>query len=167
MFNPNIDTITELLLPVALRRPQTKAWLKALLKPLKQLLNTFQNYRLAAYQTLTHTGQVMYLEHLLNMIYFPTHTQNNRINITDSTDPRPDDYLHNTSEGQQSFYFYNKLEGETPEYLFNKTEFLFNNDFIVNVPNFISIVEAQVKHTIDRYRQAGKRYSINYFEINP
>lgn len=165
MFNPDINKILELLLPVALRQPRMKAWLKAIAKPLKELLNVFQNYRLIAWEALTHTGQVMYLEHLLNNRFIgPDATH---IHITDSDDPRQDDYLYNLNEGQQPIYLYNKLEDDTLTYLNNKIEFVLFTDFVVNIPDSHVVSEPQIRQTVDRYRPAGKRFSIEYYQVNP
>ena len=163
MFNIDFDKIIELLLPIALRRPRLKAYLKAVSKPLKQLYNTFTAYRLHVLQSITHTGQVMYIEHLLNDLYDPL---SRNIYLDDSTDARLDDYLFNAAEGQDVMYLFNDSEEEEAEYVYNSSEYDAINDFIVKVPSHLYAHILSIKATIDNYRQAGKRYSIEYFDIN-
>jgi len=164
VFNIDIDKIIELLLPIALRRPRLKAYLKALSKPLKQLYNTFTAYRLQVLQSITHTGQVMYIEHLLNDLYDP---QSRNISLEDSTDARLDDYLFNAAEGQDVMYVRNDSEEEEAVYIYNSSEYDAINDFIVKVPLELSNRILSVANTVDKYRQAGKRYVILVININP
>ena len=104
MFNTDFDRILYLLLPVWMRGAKMLAILKAMVKPVKTILTNLQNYRIGVFETLTHTGQVMYLEHLLNQKFYPQATVNVRIYIEDSDDLRNDDILYNTGEGITPIY---------------------------------------------------------------
>ena len=164
MFNINYDTIIKLLLPVGLRKEAMVAYLNAMLRPLKNLYNTFSSYRLNVLIKITHTGQVMYLEHLLNQEF---NTLSNTIYISDSDNDRIDDYLYNAGDGQTPMYLYNAFETETPEYIYNGVEYNAIDDFIINIPDSIDPLPTttEVRRLVERYRQAGKQYSINYYTI--
>lgn len=164
MFSIYYNKVIELLLPIALRKPAIKAYLNAVLKPFKSIYNTFIAYRLEVLTDITHTGQVIYLEHLLNLKYDAI-SQN--IHIIDSDDPRLDSYFYNDSEGQEVTWLRNDSEGQPPSWLFNKVEFDGNNDFIVKIPSYLATRQNQISETINKYRQAGKRYTIETYEINP
>jgi hypothetical protein len=161
VFNINWDKTIKLLLPVHLRRQRTLAFLKALSRPLKNLYNGFINYRRQTLRTVSHTGQVMYLEQLLNDLYSPSHRG---IEIVDSDDDRFPAMLYNAAEGQLPVYVYNKLEEEEePYYLRNIAEYYNLIDFIVRVPNGLSVSPAIIRNWVNRYRQAGKRFILQYY----
>ena len=159
MFNINFDILLKLLLPVSLRQPITEAWLKALLKPLKQLYNTFSTYRTKQLLALSYTGQTMYLKKLLNDNF----DNARRFHIHDATDTRlylcndPDltkrlTYEHDDAD---EVFFYN------PEHDANYV------DFNIHGPNDILLMpsHADVENYINRYKLAGKSYDITFLPI--
>jgi hypothetical protein len=162
VFNVDFHKLLQLLLPVALRQPRLIAYLKVLAKPLITLFNSFTTHRLYVLDAITHTGQVIYLEHLLNKLYDPF----NHIKIIDSTDPRPDVFIFNEAEGQQAIFLFNKIEN-APILIYNRHEFDNNNDFIVKVPNGLFSLVEQITATVHRYRQAGKRFIIQTYNVIP
>ena len=164
MFNVNFHKIQQLLLPVALRQPRLIAYLKVLAKPLITLFNSFTTYRLYVLDAITHTGQVIYLEHLLNKLYDPI---GKHIKIIDSTDPRPDKFVFNDAEGQAPIFIYNTIENKAPVFFYNQHEFDNNNDFIVRVPTYLFSAMQQIPATVHKYRQAGKRFTIQTYDVIP
>lgn len=164
MFNINYDNIIELLLPVRLRQRRTRDYLKAVLKPLKSLFNSFSAYRLYVIDRITHTGQIMYLEHYLNNLYSP---QGQGIFIEDAITTNMVKYLYNENEGEEPLWLYNENEGETPVWLYNDAEIDDHTDFIVHVPNHLSVTSQEIKNVIEIYRPAGKRYQVLFYEQNP
>jgi len=164
VFNINYDIIVQLLLPVWLRQPKQIAFLKAVLKPLKQLYNTFVAYRLKTLSDISHTGQVMYIEHLLNGDAMSV----DDIYLSDNIGSRLDDYIYNQAEGQVPVYVYNSGDPELVLWFVrNDQEYYFIDDFIVNIPNGVVVSEANIKNIVNKYKQAGKRYSINYLPPDP
>lgn len=161
MFNINYDRLIQLLLPVHLRAERMLLFLKAMLRPLKTLYNGFLSYRQSTLRTLSHTGQVNSLEQLLNDLYSPTARG---IEITDSTDNRWPPAIYNHNEGQPALYLYNKSETAPPNYLFNTIEYNLMTDFIVRIPMTTTATSDQIRSTVNRYRQAGKRYSLQYYD---
>lgn len=164
MFNINYDRLLQLLLPVHLRGQRMILFLKAMIRPLKTLYNGFLSYRLATLRTLSHTGQVMYLEQLLNDLYSPNARG---IEIIDSTDNRWAPVIYNQGEGQTPVYLYNTEETQPPIYLFNTNEYNLMTDFVVRVPVGISATSAEIHNIVNRYRQAGKRYILVYYDQTP
>jgi len=164
VFNINYDRLIQLLLPVHLRGQRMILFLKAMIRPLLTLYYDFIAYRTTTLRTISHTGQVMYLEQLLNDLYSPNARG---IEIIDSTDSHWAPVIFNYAEGQIPVYLYNNNESETPVTLYNQTEYNYINDFIVRVPNGIVASGEDMRAIIDHYRQAGKRYILQYYDLNP
>ena len=164
MFNVDFNNIVELLLPPFLRKTKIIAWLKALVKPLIDLYTTFMAYRQSVIYLLSFTGQVIYLEKLLNDTY--NNGTSGIIIVDGNTLDFP--YLFNKSEGVVDIYLYNLSENEDPFYLYNKSEFGTQIDFIVKVPALL-YSQLQLNNNqglnnmtalITKYKLAGKRFII-------
>lgn len=134
-----------------------------MLKPLKTLYTTFKNYRDEVLIKINHTGQVIYLEKILNDEFHPI---GRGIFITDSDDDRLDDYLYNYDEGQTAIYLYNEDEPDPVE-IKNQAEYDGLIDFKVMIPHILNVTLTEVKALVERYRQAGKRYNIQTYQYNP
>lgn len=162
MFSINFDIIIELLLPVWLRQPKHLAFLKAVLKPLKQLYNTFVAYRTNTLRSISHTGQVIYIERLLNgdaTVQYP-------IYLSDSDDDRLNDYIYNQSEGQLPIYLYQ--DGALlPVEVNNEVEYENIDDFVVKVRGVPPMSDTEIRNIVEKYKPAGKRYSIQNIQIPP
>jgi hypothetical protein len=65
-FSINYDSLVTQLLPVRLRQPIMTAWIRALINPVKWLYCMFTTNRNHNLYVLAHSGQVCYLEAVLN-----------------------------------------------------------------------------------------------------
>jgi hypothetical protein len=159
-------------------------WLNALLKPLSELYQTFIAFKNETLYELSITGQVISLEQLLNDKFNGglnawnwnstdgTYVPNtpNAIYIIDFPNALPVTYVWNNAEARPPLYLYNASEAHTPPlYLYNMGEFDDEADFLINVPTALADVTtdllfvAKMKAWVNKYRQAGTRYSIvNY-----
>jgi hypothetical protein len=163
VFSINYDIIIELLLPVWLRQPKHLAFLKAVLKPLKQIYNAFVAYRTNTLRSISHTGQVIYIERLLN----GDATAQYPIYLSDSDDERLDDYIYNQSEGQLPIYLYQD-SASLPVEVKNEVEYENIDDFVVKVPEVPPMSDTEIRNIVEKYKPAGKRYSIQtYIQIPP
>mgnify|MGYP000013375400 CR=1 FL=1 len=136
-----------------LRRHALIAWVHALLTPVKRLYMEFLAYRNRVNYQMEHTGQVIYLEKVLNDHF----DDKNRIRIQDG--PKLDwTYIYRTDERK-------------PKYL--KTMYLHSQlsygdhgaDFNVMIPADISIWsdsghEAECRSLLNYYKLAGKTYQL-------
>lgn len=137
-------------------------WLKSLVAPIQSLHIKFNAFVDIKRYEINLTGQVVYLEHYLNGIFDPTEK---RIFISDGS-PIFSSIIYNKSEAIHSSVIYNKSENEESALVYNKAELATQNDFIVNVPSAITLtVELlnQIKASVNLYKQAGSRYTIQSF----
>lgn len=159
MFNINFDILIKLLLPVSLRQPTTESFLKAVLKPLKQLYNIFLSYRTKQLLALSYTGQTMYLKKLLNdnfdnaRRFRITDVANNRLQLCN--DPNVTKHLTPAADTYE-IDFYN------PEHDGNNIDFTITGaDDLLYMPSI-----TEVAYFVDRYKLAGKKYNIEFIHID-
>lgn len=107
-------------------------------------------------EELNFTGQVIYLEHLLNKEFDP---MLKRIYIND-LEQLPELYLFNYEESNEITYLNNQSEGEPPIYLFNQSEYDLDNDFTIYMPNGLVFDETYLKGLVNQYKTASKRFNI-------
>ena len=145
------------LLPPRLRKTKIIALLQAFIKGLQTVNDYFVAFVQEAFYKVSFTGQVQYLEHILNDRYDNTLR---RIYIEDALQLQP--YLYNKAENRPPIIIYNKSEGQTPFYLKNKIEYESDYDFIFNVPTGILTLELEraIKSLVKIYKIAGKRFSV-------
>lgn len=152
-------TLIKNLLPPKLRQGKMGAFLEALIKPLQTLNDRFNAFVQQTFYNVSFTGQVIYLERILNDRYDDSLR---RIYIEDGLQLGLPPYLYNKVE-QRPLYIFNKSEAATPEfYINNKSEFFAENDFIVYVPNAIltPALEKAIRSLVKIYKIAGKRFSV-------
>ena len=161
MFNVDFNHIASLLLPSFLRTDKLLSFLKMLISPVKALYLQFFDFRNKELYLLKFTGQVIYLEKLLNDKF----QGSNLIYITDGyfTDPF---YLFNKAEGFSPVYLQNKSEAGDIQYLINIKEYASDFDFIVNVPASVyDIIDVnEMTAYINMYKLVSKYYKINRYE---
>jgi len=159
MFNIDFNNIIQLMLPPFLRKPKNIEWLKALVKPVIDLYIIFYAYRTQTLYSLCITGQVIYLEKLLNDKF---NNGNVGIYIADgSYNNAP--FLYNTAEARPDTFIYKTSEGKPDLFLYNTAEYMIGNDFIVMVPVAITFDSNEMKSLINLYKLAGKQYSIQTY----
>ncbi|GEM58442.1 hypothetical protein [Flavobacterium columnare] len=149
-FEVDFRKLTVLLLPIALRKRKTIAFLHCLIKPIDDVYYNWKQKRLEDWYKLNHNGQRCKLRKVLND---ELDNQQRRIRIDDGTS-----FKRN--------YIYTKAESK-PIYLgkdFINSRSEFENtgvDFVVYVPT--AIVDKSIhklKFLINYYKLAGKRYRI-------
>lgn len=147
--------LTSILLPPLLRRAELMLYLQAILKPLKQLHDVFQEFYRSKRYELAFNGQVIYLEHLLNDKFNPAGTP--KIYIADATISEPF-YLYNELEAADPVYLWNVSENEDPVYLFNEAEY--GTGFIIYVPMGVVSNWNEFRYWVDKYKLKSKVYTI-------
>jgi len=148
-------------------------WLISLIKPIKQLLSIFTTKRDNSFYDLQHSGQLLVLEHYINIYFgltFSTSVQND-IYISDNTSYINRPYLYQNEEQKyllinDKVYLYQNAES-TPLYIYQTSEYLDIKNFIINVPvafqtsypNF----EYTISYIVNKYKTAGFEFEIVYY----
>lgn len=159
-YNISLINYVKQAIPFFYRTVRNEQWVQALLAPLQELNDSFYQTTLETKYEASFTGQVIYLEHLLNDSFDPTLR---RIYIDDGSDLILPPFVFNKIE-DEPLYIYNKIEGQ-PFYIYNQIEYSSVDDFIVFVP--VALLTGSVEILIDRlvrkYKLAAKKFSIQTF----
>ncbi len=159
MSKYNIDflELVRELLPVELRKKKVKAWLASLIKPAVLVYSSFLTFRASVLYELDHNGQVCRLRKALNDKF---DSNERRIYIEDSPTILPA-YFHRRIEVKPK-YLRRRTEA-TPVYIRRRSEITFGGSFIVYVPTDLVFDTGTMKLLINKYRLAGKAYTIKTF----
>lgn len=162
-FNFNILTLIIHLLPISLAKQNTFVFLKVLTKPVNDLYLNLVAYRQQLLYYVSFTGQVIYLEKLLNDRF--TDPVNPDIYISDEAYIETA-YQYNSAEGLIGSYDYTIAEAQN-NYFYTLAEGNRNN-FIINIPaatyatltaNSNKLLN-QLKALVEKYKNTGAIYKI-------
>ena len=147
-------------LPPVLRRPGLYAFLRALLYPIKQLMQSLTAYREAIDRQLSYNAFEIYLEKWLNDVLF---YDPGTIYITDEVLPIP--ALSLQSEGDAPVYMTDADEDPAvPLDLYSTEPDVILGEFVVHVPSGISEEDiALVEQWVNYYKFAGTQYRIEIY----
>lgn len=155
----NVNRLIEMWQPELLRKPKHLAWLQTVLKPVTTLWNAVLEYRNAKLYEATITGETNRLEKALQDKY-----ENPGIYFTQPTDYLDTAWIFLKIEPKfQEYDFLKSEEHEPPVYDFLKSEYDPDFDFVVRVPNSLSIYVNEIKAFLKKYILAGKRYKIELY----
>lgn len=137
-------------------------WIKSLVSPIQWLNEAFVQFVNKSIYRLNISGQVIYLEHLLND---SLDNEERRIFIGDGDLVLPP-YLYAKVDNKPTSLWL-KSEEENPLYLYTKQDYLIGQTlFIIYVPIEIPIsieLEAIIRSLVDPYRMAGALYTIENY----
>jgi len=166
-FTFDIPTFVRRLTPPLLRKSRQLAWIKALLQPVDTLKDNLNDYVLDVAFRARLNSQVLMLEYGLNELY---DNSLRRIYITTSTGfYQREKYTYFTQEGQPDVFLRNTSEAPiaSETYIYSTQEqfdlIADTTFFTVHVPTGLTSVEDRIKSTINKYKLAGKTYTINYY----
>lgn len=159
MFNFDFQKLIYNLLPSFLRSAIVQAWLNALVFPVKTLHAKFIAYRNDVLFSLSHNGQVLSLEDMLNQVFNPDNAHP-RIYISDSQ-RKTKAYLYNSSENK-STRFHNLVESFPPVYLLSQNE-PDGFDFTVWVHNTIAFDYNRMFRLVTKHKAAGFQFEIKTY----
>lgn len=148
-----------LLLPALLRKPRLRAWLQALILPLKQLYGTFLDYQAASFRELSYSSQTIVLEGALNDQFDPSLR---RIRIDNSDTEFLPLYLNCRSENQAEKPLLFVAESPPWTYCYAYSEFGSQIDFTVRVPVQLRNPQRtdQLNARIRRFKLAMRHYQL-------
>lgn len=174
VYNIDFRALAAKLSPPKLRKLKLIDWLFVLLKPLEEINFLFKSFRKQAIYKVTHNGQVVYLEKVLNDQY---DNELRRIYIEDAFAQEPV-YIYPENENLPIYIpaintvqeIANPVE-ITPIYIYDDFEFLEGiYDFIVFVPEDLRPSTAFVENTfiikmrslVNYYKLASRRFKIQW-----
>lgn len=136
MFNVNLATVINWLLPTFMRGATLRALLKSFVTTMQNLHNSLDAFRTRKRYELSITAQVIWLEKMLNVIFDPV---DGGIVIEDLGNSK-DLFLFNENEGNEAVYVFNMDETIDPE---QETVF-YNDDEIYSWFKFKVIVPSAI-----------------------
>lgn len=160
--------INDLLL-IELRKPSLKAFLNAVLKPIKNAHADFLAYRLNALYKVQHNSQIVYIEAVLNdefdNVFRRIRIQN--VKFRDAL------FFYEPLENKEIF-FYDPAD-MMPKYFYNEDDFQGTGvDFVVCVPPILRPNNAQdenamltkLRGLVDYFKLYAKNYTIEWVQVN-
>jgi hypothetical protein len=161
LYNIDFRRLATLLTPTFLRKVKFIDWLETLLKPLEEVNFSFKQFRKDSIYKVTHNGQVVYLQKVLNDSF---DNEFRRIKIKDSFENDPTWIYPQANENPTYIYDQN-----SPTFLYDNS--IFNNievDFVLSIPSGLKpfneydqrILEIQIKSIVNYYKLASKRFKI-------
>lgn len=159
------NILTRLLTPVRLRTAWMAAWFRVLLHPFGVgVYDRFKAWERKSWYDLKYqTGQVAYLEYVLNGAFDPSLK---RIWIGNNLAGEELKYIFLDVENEDK-YLFRDYEPDAPMWVFTDAEYVngvfAGIDFVINVPLGLPYAETTVKALADRFKRDGKSYIINYF----
>lgn len=160
-YRVDFDYLSTLLLPSLLRKPKLRAWLLALLAPLRQLYTTFLLYAEATRIELSYNSQTIVLEGALNDQFDPLLR---RIRIDNSDTELVPFYVNFVSEQQPEKPVLFAAEAPPWLYCYSYAEFSTQTDFTVRVPVQLRNPQRtdQLNARIRRFKLATRHYSLRF-----
>lgn len=162
MFNFSLDfrkLVTDML-PPKHRKPKFIDWLYVLVSAIRYVHGQFTTFVDTIRFDLRFTSQVIYLEYLLNLKF---NGGLNTILIKDGSNAEFS-YIWQATENQP-LYVNTTAEFTPPDdvYLYNNAEYSGYADFVVMVPSGLVYNRSEMIALINRYKLAGKIYTINTY----
>ncbi len=151
-YTVNYSRLKDLLTPTFMRKPKVRAYLMGLVRPLDSLYSLFMIFRRDTLYKLQHTGQVVYLQKVLNDRFDIT---DRRIYIDDGIVNEPT-YVYTHAEDKPVYL--------GTRYIYSRSELAFKDvNFVVVLPAGMTLsAEARIRmrSLINYYKLTTKTYTI-------
>lgn len=160
LYNLNIIKAMRAEVPLKLRKARRYALVATFAQPLIDMYNRFVALRSESEFYLSYNGQQASMQKLLNDVWpaaggaIYIETVNATLQVF---------YLPNAEDNQPPIFLPNAEDNEPPIFLPNAEDFILQYDFIVWVPATLVFDEPKMRNLINRYRLAGKRYTIQTY----
>lgn len=158
-YNVDIYKLGAYLIPPFLRKKRMYAFICAFLAPFYWICKMFKDYRKASLQKLNVNGQVIYIEKRLCDEF---ELEYRDIYITDS-DSLKTNIADLYPDASITMAVYSK-NSEDRLYIESGETSAKSEDFIVNVPSFLSDKIEVIKTIVEYNKPAGRTYKINLYE---
>lgn len=158
IFYIDHDRLTKLLLPIKLRGLLTLAYFKVGMSGVEYNYTLFRNARAAHLYELNHNGQVCRLEGVLNDRF---DNALRRVYIIDGLVILPL-FVYRRAEAKL-VYLRKRSEGIGIKFIRKRSELSMGGTFIIKAPSVITFDENEMKALTNKYKMAGKAYTIQIF----
>lgn len=155
----DIDVLSVLLLPIALRRSRMLAYVGTLLSPVGRLIALYDNYRIYTGYAIAHNAQVCKLRALLNDLL---DAGQRRITISDAEPSGDVIMLYDRTLGSPLYVDGRDMPTMIYGRGYNPSEDI---NFVVSVPRDWQdndVLMARLQALVNTYKLASKRYIITY-----
>ena len=154
----DIEKWAVMVLPPILRRPVMRAFIKALVYPLRSTYNDFLRLKNHTDRVLSANAFVGPLEHHLNGMF---NQPDGTISISDYID-EDKVYMSFRDEIMEAFYISN---GSNTVYLSSMRPAALKGEFVVNVPVTLGTQEniASIREEVNFYKYAGTTFTIKTY----
>lgn len=161
MFNLDFEKLIRSLLPPKLRNSFWVSFIFRLLSPVRiNYAATRALYTQHSYE-LRFTSQILSMATFLNQFYGTPLSGGGSIYIKTQGRERAAAYIFFQNENRPNpNTIYLQSEAQDPFYTYFDSELQGDVDFIVYVPNTLAYDPAQLSAIVNRYKLAGKRFSI-------
>ena len=158
-----------MLLPVELRKPVLRGWIKSAFQAMALLHFSFLNFRASSLYKVRHNSQICYMEAVLNDLF---DNSQRRIRIV-NTEFREPVYFYEPEENREVFFY--EPEDNRPVYFRETEDFAGEGfDFIVCVPPQLQPLTPEVETAlltrmrgqIEYYKLYSKNYDIQWVQVN-
>jgi len=164
MFNVNFDHIITLLLTFFFRKPKFQGYLQSLIAPMKSIYVQFIDFRWVILNKIQYTGQVVYMQKILNDTF---NLGGQSLIWIDDGMTIDQEYLYTRPESRPKLLY---TRGENlPLYLYTRAEYIGTYSFKVMVPALLYATIStngqlqQLIAMIEFYKLAGKSYIIETY----
>lgn len=158
-YNVDIYKLGAYLVPPFLRKKKMYAFICVFLAPFYWICKMFKDYQKASLQKLNVNGQVIYIEKRLCDEF---ELEDREIFITDSDSLKPNiSVMYSDESITMAVYPQNSADAL---YLESGEESFKTEDYIVNVPSFLSEKTDVIKTIVEYLKPAGRTCKINLYE---
>lgn len=156
MFNLDLQYLRLILIPIRLRKQKFLLFMRVIFTPLNYVQTLFNQFFNNIKNDLSFTGQVIYLEHLLNDKF---DNSLRRIYIDEASNIE-ELFVFQSNESDELTHIYQYNENPAEHYLFSNMEIESDNDFTIVLPIGLSFDINYLTAIVNRYKTASVRYNI-------
>lgn len=165
MYNHDINTLAQQLVPPHLRLPKNIAWAKLLSGALEHAYNLFV-FKIAEWAAITrYNGQVCYMQQALREAFCPNSPDD--IELSEPLQKFAQIYVHNVADNADELYMYNVADENNPLYediyLYNSLDFIKESDFYILINNldlWNNATLAGINNLVAMYAVAGNKWKL-------
>ncbi|WP_281752499.1 hypothetical protein [Neptunitalea chrysea] len=152
-----------------MRKPNNKAFLSVMLRPLELLHLDFLNFRANSIYRVKHNSQIVYMEAMLNDLFDPLER---RIRIVNTEFKQPV-YFYEPLENREVYHY--EPEDNDPVHYYEPDDIVGDGvDFSVCVPPQLqpegetaeTAILTRMRGEIDYYKLYSKNYNILWVQVN-
>lgn len=163
-LNFDLDKFVQYVLPSFMRKDVMKGYLKVLLTAIKDLFDDAQTFNTKTISELQTSIATNVLQAKLRVLYpdvgsYKVFVKTQWVNL-------PQEYIQFNGEHHKQLYAYKMSEATLTGYMFKRSERVLPYDYYVILPTTYATSLASIDYLVNKFRPAGKRYLIQFSNIN-